>query len=137
MTFHVRAWLLITLAATLSACASTYVVRCREGDRVAVHDSLFFGTATPDGVVSSEEWARFLESTVTPRFPNGLTLSRASGQWRGPDGEIVREDSHVLQIVHFNETESEIAVRQLVEIYKTQFRQESVLRIRTHTCASF
>ena len=73
-----------------------YIVRCKDGYQLAVHDSLYFGTAKPDGVVSSEDWAKFLESTVTPRFPHGLTSSRASGQWRGPDGEIVREDAHVL-----------------------------------------
>ncbi len=128
---------LVTLVATLSACASTYIIRCRDGDQPAIHDSLYFGTAKPDGVITSEEWAAFLESTVTPRFPHGLTSSRTSGQWRGRDGEIVREDSHVLQIVHFNDTESEAAVREVITTYKTQFQQESVLRIRAHTCASF
>jgi hypothetical protein len=137
MISHFGAWVLITLAATLNACASSYVVNCRNGDRVAIHDSLFFGTAKPDGFVTADEWAAFMESAVSPRFPRGLTLSRASGQWRGPDGEIVREDSHVLQIVHFDEPETESAVREIIKDYKARFRQESVLRIRTHTCASF
>jgi hypothetical protein len=128
---------LIATALAFNACASSYVVNCRNGDRVAIHDSLFFGTAKPDGFVTTDEWAAFMETTVSPRFPRGLTLSRASGQWRGPDGEIVREDSHVLQIVHFNDLETESAIREVIENYKRQFRQESVLRIRTHTCASF
>jgi hypothetical protein len=133
----VRFAFIVILLETLSACASTYVISCRDGDQPAIHDSLYFGTAKPDGVVTAEEWAAFLEGTVTPRFPRGLTLSRASGQWRGPDGEIVREDAHVLQIVHFNDAESETAVRELITTYKRQFQQESVLRIRAHTCASF
>ena len=136
MSFY-RVLLLVALAATLSACSSTYLIRCRDGDQLAIHDSLYFGTATPIGIVSSEEWAQFLASTVTPRFPQGLTSSRASGQWRGPDGEIVREDSHVLQLVHPNDAPSETAVREVVTTYKTQFQQEAVLRIRAHTCASF
>jgi hypothetical protein len=113
------------------------MVRCKDGDHLAIHDSLFFGTVKPDGVVSSEDWARFLEGTVTPLFPQGLTSSRASGQWRGPDGEIVREDSHVLQLLHPDDAPAEKAIRELVDTYKTQFQQESVLRIRSHTCASF
>lgn len=124
-------------AVTVSACSSTYVVRCRDGDQLAVHDSLYFGTAKPGGVVSSEDWARFLENTVTPLFPHGLTSTRASGQWRGADGEIVREDAHVLQILRPDDAATEKAIRELVDAYKTQFKQEAVLRIRTHTCASF
>jgi hypothetical protein len=130
--------IIVAFAVTVSACSSTYMVRCKDGDQLAIHDSLYFGTAKPDGVVSSQDWARFLESTVTPRFPKGLTSSRASGQWRGADGEIVREDSHVLQLLHSDDAATENAIRELVDVYKTQFRQEAVLRIRSHTwCASF
>jgi hypothetical protein len=125
------------IAIAVAACSSTYMVRCKDGYRLAVHDSLYFGTAKPDGVVSAEDWARFLESTVTPRFPQGLTSTRASGQWRGPDGEIVREDSHVLQLLHPDDEATEKAIRELIEIYKTQFKQEAVLRTTSHTCASF
>src|SRR5215475_12578653 len=41
-------------AVTVCACSSTYVVRCRDGDHLAIHDSLCFGTAKPGGVVSPE-----------------------------------------------------------------------------------
>lgn len=125
------------IAIAVAACSSTYMVRCKDGYRLAVHDSLYFGTAKPDGVVSAEDWARFLESTVTPRFPQGLTSTRASGQWRGPDGEIVREDSHVLQLLHPDDEPTEKAIRELIDIYKRQFKQDAVLRTTSHTCASF
>ena len=126
-----------SFALAISACSSTYIVRCKDGYQLAVHDSLYFGTAKPGGVVSSEDWVRFLENTVTPRFPKGLTSSRASGQWRGADGEIVREDSHVLQLLRPDDAESEKAIRELIDIYKTEFKQEAVLRTTIHTCASF
>jgi Protein of unknown function (DUF3574) len=129
--------IIASFAVTVGACSSTYIVRCKDGDQLAIHDSLYFGTAKPGGVVSSEHWARFLESTFTPRFPKGLTSSRASGQWRGTDGEIVREDSHVLQLLHPDDAPTEKAIRELVDTYKAQSQQEAVLRIRSHTCASF
>ena len=129
--------IIAAFAVTVSACSSTFIVRCKEGYQLAVHDSLYFGTAKPDGVVSPADWARFLESTVTPRFPQGLTSSRTSGQWRGADGEIVREDSHVLQLLHPDDEASEKAIREMIDIYKTQFKQEAVMRISSHTCASF
>lgn len=129
--------IIAAFALTVGACSSTYIVRCKDGDHLAIHDSLYFGTAKPDGVVSSEDWARFLESTVTPRFPQGLTSSRTSGQWRSADGEIVREDSHVLQLLHPDDAPTEKAIREVVDTYKTQFQQEAVMRIRSYTCASF
>ena len=132
-----RFTLILALATTLTACQPMYVLSCKDGDQPAVHDTLYFGTAKPNGVITAEEWTEFLRSTVTPRFPQGLTASRASGQWRDHDGEIVREDSHVLQLVHPNDAPSETAVREVVTTYKTQFQQEAVLRIRAHTCASF
>jgi hypothetical protein len=129
--------IIAAFAATVSACSSTYTVRCKDGDHLAIHDSLYFGTAKPDGVVSSEDWARFLETAVTPRFPHGLTSTRASGQWRDRDGGIVREDAHVLQLLHPDDAPNEKAIREVVEIYKTEFKQQAVLRIRSHICASF
>lgn len=116
--------ILAAFAVTVGACSSTYLIRCKEGYHLAVHDSLYFGTAKADGVVSAADWAKFLESTVTPLFPQGLTSSRASGQWRSADGENVREDSHVLQLLHPDDAASEQGIRELIERYKSQFRQE-------------
>lgn len=125
------------LATIFSACGSTYIVRCKDGDTLAIHNSLYFGTAKPNGVVTPEDWSGFLEKVVTPRFPQGLTLSRASGQWRGHDGEIIREDSHLLQLLHPDDSTNENAIREVIDSYKAQFQQEAVLRIRSATCASF
>ena len=102
-----------------------------------VHESLYFGTAKPTGVVTPTEWAEFLKSTVTPRFPQGLTVWEASGQWRGADGELVREASHVLNLVHPDDTANEKAVLEIVAAYKVQFQQEAVLRTKAHACTSF
>ena len=43
---------------------------------------LYFG---PDiggaAAVSEEDWQRFVEAEIAPRFPNGFTVEDASGQW--------------------------------------------------------
>jgi len=36
--------------------------------------------------VSEEDWQRFLNVEVTPRFPDGLTVYDVYGQYRGSDG---------------------------------------------------
>ncbi len=123
---------------SLAGCASMpRQVACSSGEQRLVHESLYFGTAKPAGVVTAAEWAGFLGSTVTPRFPEGLTIVQASGQWRGADGTIVSEASYVLNLLHAGDAANERAVVEIVEAYKSRFQQEAVLRIKSQACASF
>jgi len=80
MRFLYRFTPVAAFVAALIGCASTVIVSCREGEKLLVYTSLYFGTGTPDGVITAKDWDEFLAKTVTPRFPRGLTLSRASGQ---------------------------------------------------------
>lgn len=128
---------IIVLTLTLTACGSMHQRVCGGEEQLALHDSLYFGTAKPNGVVTPEEWAEFLGSTVTPRFPQGFTVWHASGQWRASDGAILQEQSHILTLVHPNDELSEKAVLEIVATYKSRFQQESVLRVKARACASF
>ena len=76
-----RQLILLTAWAALAGCASAPFAPCGSGEQPATSDLLYFGTAKPNGVVSAQEWAQFLERTVTPRFPQGLSVWPASGQW--------------------------------------------------------
>jgi hypothetical protein len=132
-----RIALIAACALALTACASTHGPSCRGGEQSSVHDALYFGTAKAAGVVSQQEWAEFLQNAVTPRFPQGLTVWPATGQWRSANGAILQESSNVLTLVHSGDERSEKAVQEIVSMYKTQFQQEAVLRIRSLACASF
>lgn len=126
------------LAAMLGGCAPMHRTGCGDGEQALVHDTLYFGTGKPrGGTVTPAEWSEFLKSTVTPRFPQGLTVTPASGQWRGADGAIVQEASQVLQLVHADDAASDKAVQALMAAYKAEFEQEAVLRIKARTCVSF
>ena len=133
----IRAASIVAPALALAACAALPPDACKAGEVPAVRDSLYLGTATPDGAVTPQAWAEFLGGTVTPRFPQGLTAWQASGQWRSSGGAIVREATHVLDLVHPDDDSSERAVREIVAAYKARFRQEAVLRIKTPACASY
>jgi hypothetical protein len=93
---------------------------------------LFFGTGKPDGTAVTEaEFFAFIDEEVTPRFPDGLTVLKADGQFRGENGVIVKEESFVLILLYpvevFRDSSKKInAIRRL---YKEQFQQESVLRV--------
>lgn len=121
----------------LSACTSLSYRGCRPGEQFAIQDSLYFGTGKRDGVVTPAERQRFLENTVTPRFPQGLTVWQAAGQWRAADGTNVREMTDVLQLIHPDDPASEKAIGEIVAEYKTAFQQESILRVRDGVCVSF
>ena len=100
-------------------------------------ESLYFGTAKADGHVTQVQWQQFLADVITPRFPDGLTAWAAAGQWRDPSGELHKEDSYVLHVVHPEDQRFEKAVREVIGEYKTRFDQQAVLRVRTATCMSF
>jgi hypothetical protein len=95
-----------------------------------VSDTLYFGTQKPRGRVTPTEWKAFLKDVVTPRFPGGLTTWEAKGQWKDKDGTVLREKSEVLLLVHPEGNAEEKAVQEIIDLYKKQFKQESVLRIK-------
>lgn len=98
-----------------------------------VETRLFFGLSMPDGRrVSTADWATFLADVVTPRFPDGLTVLDAHGQYRFPDtGEIRREPTRVLLVVHPDDAASDGALDAIVADYRRRFAQRSVLRVDT------
>jgi hypothetical protein len=131
-----RVLLALTPLLLTGACATQPAPHCAAGEKPSVSDLIYFGTATPDGKVSDADWAGFLSEVVTPRFPDGLTTWRAAGQWRSADGSLAREDSHVLNLVHAGDARAEGAIGALIREYKTRYRQEAVLRVRSGACVS-
>src|SRR5688572_18413097 len=73
---------------------------CGTSSASQLRTTLYFGLARPNGSVSELEWQIFLRDEVTTRFPDGLTVWEAAGQWRRPDGRIDHEQSKVLLLVH-------------------------------------
>ncbi len=82
------------------------------------------------GTVSEDEWQKFVADVVTPRFPDGLTVDDALGQYL--DGKtLVREKSKQLILIYPRRTRS-LSSRRIEEIraaYINAFDQKSVLRV--------
>ncbi len=88
--------------------------------------------------VTETLWARFLAQEVTPRFPDGLTVVDASGQWRdSASNRIVRERSKILIIAFESAADSQAKLDAVVEAYKKRFRQQSVGVVIRPACAAF
>ncbi len=93
---------------------------------------LYFGGRRGDAAV----WRRFIAAVVTPRFPDGLTSFEGSGQWRGPHG-LAREPAHVLVVFYKPDATSDARIEAIRTVYKSRFRQSSVLRADSAACVGF
>ena len=133
----------LAAAVALSACAATPAISqadCPDGLRQGVVAELFFGR-NRDGaqVVGEGAWDAFLAAEVTPRFPDGLTVLDAMGQWRGADGHAEREASKllILALPGTGPAEAASRLKPLAEAYRRRFQQESVLRALRPACIGF
>lgn len=119
----------------LSGCAT---IGRRDGLKAAHLERLYFGRNIGDSsTVSDSAWAAFVRETITPAFPEGATVWSADGQWRGPDGKLVRERSFVVELLHLVTPDVERRVQTIIDDYKKRFAQQSVLRMVTNVRASF
>jgi hypothetical protein len=112
------------------------LIRVDEQKRVAsetfVRTELFFGVDRLDGpVITEEEWNRFLDEEITPRFPDGLTLLTGIGQFRNSNGKIVQERSKFLILLYPLPTwkSSDEKIEEIRAAYKRIFKQQSVMRV--------
>lgn len=88
--------------------------------------------------VSERAWRRFLAREITPRFPGGLTVVDASGEWRNPvGGRIVREPSKLVTIVLPGKDDDQARLDAIAAAYKRRFRQQSVGVVVQSACVSF
>ncbi len=111
---------------------------CSEGTDAWTEYQLFFGLSQSDGgTISEGEWREFLADTVTPRFPDGLTVLSGNGQWRDSSGAILREGSKLLVIYAPPGEDGRRAIDEISEEYERRFNQESVLRVIGNACVSF
>ncbi len=131
----------LAIAAACTAQPSTApvpVAACARGDTALVRDVVYFGRNRPGGgSVSDAEWQGFLNQVVTPRFPAGLTVVQATGQWKGQSGVVEQERSEIVTLLHNGDDAARHSVAEIAAEYKRRFQQEAVLRERTPTCARF
>jgi hypothetical protein len=102
-----------------------------------VKTELYFGLSKPGGAVSANEWNKFLDEQVTPSFKEGLTVVDGKGQWLNQAGVVTKEDSKVLILIHKPGPDKDAAIQKIIETYKRQFQQESVLRVTSAVKVEF
>jgi len=137
----VRALAALVAALALAGCVSVDVdasLICDDGLKTATTAELVFGRNIGAALgVSDADWKTFLDQEITPRFPDGLTVFDAAGQWRGANGAIVAEPSKVLLVVLGGAPGEAEKVEAIRAAYKARFKQEAVLLIERSACVGF
>ena len=114
----------------------TVVMDCGGASAPQMRTTLYFGLQRPTGEVSELEWQIFLRDEVTRRFPDGLTVWEAEGQWRTPAGVLDHEQSKVLLLVHPDSPEAKKSVQEVMDVYRKTFEQQSVLWESARVCVA-
>lgn len=130
--------LAVVVSLFLAGCAGLSPLSCAMELQPMTKAELYFGRdiAGRPGV-SDQDWQRFLDEEIMPRFPDGLTVEDASGQWKSADGAVVHEASKHLTIVLPGSAGSQAKLAAIREAYKRRFRQDSVLILEYQACGSF
>lgn len=78
-----------------------------------------------------ERWAKFLDTEVTPRFPDGLSVIDVYGQWRSrkAGATLQRERSRLLVILHPATEDASAKIEEIRKAWKRPTGEESVLRV--------
>ncbi len=131
----------VAFALVFTACADVQVAtsKCEDGGELWSEYRLFMGRGDGDReVVTDAEWDAFLADTITPRFPDGLSVIDVAGQGSSADGTLEQERTKMLLVLV--PPVDETALDRMNEIgaeYKQQFNQNTVLRVVTEACVAF
>jgi hypothetical protein len=132
-----RAAAILLLALALASSAGAQLLDCRGGQRPTEVAQLLFGRNIGNRIgVSERAWARFLDREIVPRFPDGLTVFDATGRYRLAN-RVAREPSKMVEIALPGTPEDMVRLNEIVEAYKTRFKQQSVGLIVRPACVSF
>jgi len=83
-------------------------------------------------------WNDYLDNVVTPRFPEGLTLIEATGQWRVKEGKAPRRrSSKIIILIHEATPEKLRNLDEIRSIWKEKSGHISVLKVTVPVEVSF
>ena len=123
-----------------AACAPGGDAVCPEGMDAFTDINVYLGQEKGNGdTVKDDEWQGFLADTVTPRFPDGLTVLDARGQWLDTaDQRLYRESTKVLNVLvpADGADDGVAAVRDISDMYKVRFDQQAVFYTTLPACAA-
>ncbi|APG04612.1 hypothetical protein BJI69_12365 [Luteibacter rhizovicinus DSM 16549] len=105
-----------------------------------VRTELYFGLGLADGHDGVDEaaWRTFLDKEVTPRFPSGLTVVDAYGQWQGVNqAKPERLRSKIVILLYADTPTQRASIDAIRSAWKAKTGDQSVLRVTQPADVSF
>ena len=130
---------LIGLFLLIAAVPPAAGQHCPAGMQARTAINLYFGRNIGEVTgVSEEAWAKFLDEEITPRFPDGLSVTGIDGQWKDTaSGRIVREPGKLVTLIVEPIAATLTKVAEVIDLYKVRHAQQSVLMTRHDIFAAF
>jgi hypothetical protein len=118
----------LILSATLVTCL--FLCSC-SGSRMIQTDLYFGQTIPPDGtLITPEQWNTFKANEISRLFKEGSSTFSVTGTWYDPEArKLITEPTYMVSHLHKRSPEFSRRIDSLINSYKKQFRQQSVLRI--------
>ena len=102
---------------------------------------LYFATGladAPESGLTEAQWRAFLDREVTARFPDGLTVFEAYGQWQNrAKATVGRLRTKVLVILHEDTPQTRAAIDAIRVAWKSATHDQSVLLVTERVEVSF
>ena len=106
-----------------------------------VETKLYFGLGPAGNAhqgISEAEWQQFLDKQVTPRFPAGLSVVDAYGQWQGKNEAVPERLRSKILIIDYPDTpENRKKIDAIRQAWKQKTGDQSVLRVTAPADVSF
>jgi hypothetical protein len=130
---------LVHIAALSGGVELAQAQSCALPQKPMVEAQLMFGRNIGGKLgVTEGRWSQFLEREIAPRFPDGLTVVDAAGQWRdAKTGRLIREPSKMVTVVVVQDAALSEKIEAIADAYKRRFRQDSVGVVIRQACVSF
>ena len=91
------------------------------------HRDLFWEKYSCGGEISEQQFAEFLSQEVTPAFPAGMTVYDAYGQMQHSSGEIVKQKTKVVVLVHKSSKADDDAINRITTAYRSKFGNPQIM----------
>ena len=127
----------LVLLLSLTSCSSAPP---KQPSLTWTRTTLYLGLTRMDSsLISDPDFQKFVDTTITPLFPDGFTLLPAAGQYLDSHHLLHREPSRLLIILYPTQNAPSInqKLNRLTTLYLLQFHQESILREDTPISAAF
>jgi hypothetical protein len=107
--------------------ATLFILSCSVNSHLCLY-KLYFGMNTKSGEVSEKDFKAFVDTAITRRFPDGLTVYKCDGQWK-ENGSVIQEESRVVEIAAPGNLTIRNKISEIRESYKKGFNQTSVMLV--------